>query len=70
MLASPLKALADYVYAHKTAWTSVHPVIASLRVDEGSLADIRSEAFDTLVDNYSSRRVRGFLEGLRRDMRQ
>lgn len=70
MLASPLKALADYVYAHKLDWTSAHPVIESLRVEEGSLADIRSEAFDGLEDNYSSRHVRRFLEGLRRDLKQ
>ncbi len=70
MLASPLKALADYVYTHNMDWTSIRPVIESLRVDEVSLADIRSEAFDRLEDNYSSRHVQRFLEGLRRDLKR
>jgi len=68
LMASPLKALADYVYAHRLDWISVGPVISSLRVDESSLAGIKVESFDRLLANYSSRRVRRFLEGLRKDL--
>ena len=68
LMASPLKALADYVYAHKLDWISAGPVIKSLRVDEASLADIKAEMFESLLANYSSRRVRRFLEGLRKDL--
>jgi hypothetical protein len=68
LMASPLKALADYVYAHKLDWISASPVIESLRVDESSLAGIDSESFDRLLANYSSRRLRQFLEGLRKDL--
>jgi len=70
LLASPLKALADYVYVHKRDWDSAGPVIESMRVDEASLGSIEATAFDRLKDNYSSRRVRRFLEGLRRDLRR
>jgi hypothetical protein len=35
-MASPLKALADYVYAHRLDWASAGPIIESLRVDESS----------------------------------
>ena len=68
MLASPLKALADYVYVHKCAWDGARPVIESLRVDENLLAGIDSECFDRLSANYASRRVRRFLQGLRKDV--
>jgi hypothetical protein len=68
LMASPLKALADYVYAHKLDWVSVGPVIESLRVDESSLAGIKVETFERLLTNYSSARVRRFLEGLRKDL--
>jgi hypothetical protein len=68
LLASPLKALADYVYAHKCDWDSARPVIESLRVDEGLLVGIEAEAFDRLLTNYSSLRVRRFLAGLRKDL--
>jgi phage terminase large subunit-like protein len=68
LLASPLKALADYVYVHRRDWESARPVVESLRVDEGLLAGVEVEAFDTLVANYSSLRVRRFLNGLRKDL--
>jgi len=68
LLASPLKALADYVYAHRLDWISASPVIESLRIDESSLAGIKVETFERLLANYSSRRVRRFLEGLRKEL--
>jgi hypothetical protein len=68
LMASPLKALADYVYAHRLDWISANPVIESLRVDESSLSCVETEIFDRLLANYSSRRVRRFLEGLRKDL--
>jgi len=68
LIASPLKALADYVYAHRLDWASTGPVIESLRVDESSLTSINLEIIDRLIDNYSSRRVRRFLKGLRKDL--
>jgi len=68
LLASPLKALADYIYVHKRDWSSARPVAESLRVDGGLLAGVDTEAFDRLLANYSSMRVRRFLEGLRKDL--
>ena len=68
LVASPLKALADYVYAHKCDWTSARPVVESLRVDESSLAGIPAEEFDVLAGNYTSQRVRRFLKGLRKEL--
>jgi len=70
MLASPLKALADYVYVHKQDWNSARPVVESLRVDESLLAGVAPETFDELLANYSSLRVRRFLKGLRKDLKQ
>lgn len=70
LLASPLKALADYVHVHKMDWTSARPVIGSLRVDESLLASVEAETFSRLLANYSSLRVRRFLEGMRPACRQ
>ena len=70
LLASSLKALTDYVYVHKCDWIAAAPVIESLRVDEDLLAAIEIEAIDRLGDNYSSLRVRRFLEGLRKDLKR
>jgi predicted transcriptional regulator of viral defense system len=68
LLASPLKALADCVYAHKRDWRSARPVVESLRVDESALAAVDPASFDRLLANYPARRVRRFLEGLRKDL--
>jgi len=68
LLASPLKALADYVYVHKRDWISARPVVESLRVDESPLASVAPDAFDRILANYSSLRVRRFLDGLRKDL--
>lgn len=68
LLASPLKALADYVYVHKRDWASARPVVESLRVDESSLAGVTAKEFDELEGNYTSQRVRRFLKGLRKEL--
>lgn len=64
-VASPLKALADYVYVHRCDWDTPEPVIGSLRVDRDQLESIDDEAIEGLTRNYRSRRVVRFLEGLR-----
>jgi hypothetical protein len=70
LIASPIKALADYVYVHKCDWDSARPVVESLRVDEGLLLSVEAQEFDRLVANYSSGRVRGLLDGLRKDLKR
>ena len=65
---SPLKALGDYVYVHKCDWASARPVVESLRVDESLLAGVEDGQFAKLLDNYTSRRIRRFLEGLRKEL--
>jgi len=70
LLATPLKALADYVYAHKQDWSSTRPVVESLRVDEGLLRSVDAQMIDDLLTNYPSPRVRRFLQGLRKDLKR
>ena len=67
-LASPLKALADYVYVHACDWESARPLVESLRVEESSLNAITRPSIDRLTGNCNSRRVRRFLEGLGKDL--
>ena len=68
LIASPLKALADYVYYHRLAWTSADPLIKSLRIEENQLSELLQSDFDELDGNYASIRVRRFLAGLRKDL--
>lgn len=52
LTASPMKALADYIYTHRLDWVSINPVIDSLRVEEimfrqtepGASSDCRNES--------------------------
>ena len=66
--ATPLKALADYIYLHRLNWDSSIPLLESLRIDEDSLHDISLDDFLELEGNYSNARVNRFLAGLRKDL--
>lgn len=68
MIASPLKALADYVYFHKVDWTSIDPIIKSLRIEEEQLEELVRADFDEVEGNYKSVRVRRFLQGIKKDV--
>lgn len=67
-LATPLKALSDYVYVCRRDWYSAGPLVESLRVDEEALAGLTSEMFDEVAPLYRSARVRRFLAGLRKEL--
>jgi predicted transcriptional regulator of viral defense system len=69
LIASPLKALADYVYAHKRNWIGLKPIIESLRVEPEEFEQLTAGEFDEIADNYTSRRVQRFCHGLRKDLR-
>jgi hypothetical protein len=64
-MATPLKALADYVYANKLDWLGVEPLTESLRIDPADLSFAKEE-INEIENAYHSKRVTLFLEGLRK----
>ena len=68
LMAEPLKALADYVYAPHCPWDSATPVRESLRVDEQALAELDASSFEPLLNQYRSRHMQLFLLGFRKDL--
>ena len=69
LIATPWKALADFVYVHRCDWRSLEPVVESLRVPREALLDAANpNELAELSGNYTSRRVRRFLAGLREEM--
>jgi len=66
--ATPLKALADYVYLHNCEWTTSEPLLESLRIDEEHIHEIREIDFCELERNYSNGRVNRFLQGLKEEL--
>ena len=67
-IATPLKALVDYVYVYKKNWRGLEPLMNSLRIEENDLKSIQSEELNVLKDNYKSRRVQQFINGLKKDL--
>jgi predicted transcriptional regulator of viral defense system len=70
LMATPWRALADYVYVHKLAWTGLGPVIESLRVDPacfkgGGAGPLLGE----LKRATRSERVRAFLDGVKKELK-
>lgn len=66
-IATPLKALADYVALHRADWKGVEPLIESLRLPPSCIGDIEPDECVALAANYRSRRVLRFLAGLGRE---
>jgi predicted transcriptional regulator of viral defense system len=68
LMASPMKALADYVYVHKKDWAGLKPAAESMRIEPEEFESVTSEDLDALIENYTSRRVQKFIKGLRKDL--
>jgi hypothetical protein len=67
--AKPLKALADYVYYRKEEWTTLDPLVNSLRIEIDDLETLRGVDFNELEGNYESSLVEKFLSGIRKELR-
>lgn len=63
LMASPAKALADYLYVHQLKWVRVQEPMGSLRIESDELACVRADELRALRENYSNGRVKRFLTG-------
>lgn len=62
-MASPAKALADYVYVRRLTWTGIDAAIGSLRIEPEELTSVEPSELLELAANYGSGRVKRFLNG-------
>lgn len=60
-MASPAKALADYVYVHRPNWAGIDEASESLRIESDDWAAVAPEQLDGLAGNYANHRVTCFL---------
>lgn len=68
--ATPLKALADYISWIGYEWTTLEPLFESLRIEEESLEELKSEDFDELQGNYPCYpNTEKFLAGIRKELK-
>jgi hypothetical protein len=69
VMAKPLKALADSIYEHKLNWTTLHPLVESMRIEIEDLESLTADDFNGIEGNYESSRVENFLSGIRKELR-
>jgi hypothetical protein len=67
--AKPLKALADYIYERSLDWTTIEPLVESLRIEIDDLETLTGDDFNELEGNYESSFVERFLSGIRKELR-
>jgi len=70
LLASPLRALADYVYIKKIDWESLDYLISGMRIDLEQLTQINRNHFLEMKKIYRSRRVLHFLDSLKQELKK
>lgn len=63
-MATPLKALIDYVYIYRKPWKDLKPVLESLRVDPSELEKQNWKDLEKLLPEYKSRKVEKFIKGI------
>jgi hypothetical protein len=68
LIATPLRALADYVYIRKINWTGLNYLLEGLRIEREELEAITTQMFDELMAVYPSKRVLSFLQKLRKSL--
>lgn len=68
-IASPIKALADMVYARKRTWESIEDLSEDLRIDIESFHNSDRDLLIELIENYPSLRVQQTLKILLKGLR-
>ena len=66
LMATPWKALCDYVFCYKKDWTTLQPLIESLRISPENLPTLRYEDIQKLNAYYHNRRISRFLSGIQK----
>jgi hypothetical protein len=60
-MASPAKALADYVYLHRESPKRIEAIAGSLRIEQEDWTSVCTQELEALIHNYTNHRVLGFL---------
>lgn len=63
-MASPWRAIADYVYCYKKNWRNIEPLVDSLRMEPETIPKLTQEEADLLIEYYHHHRVTQFLLGV------
>lgn len=68
LVATPWRALADYVYTHKADWKGLKPVVESLRVDAERFKNVDFCLLDEVKESTQSTRVKVFMDRVKKEL--
>lgn len=67
-MATPWRALVDYVYFYKKDWAGIQPLIEDLRVDAASLKEADLSVLNELGQSLECNRIKNFIEGIQKEL--
>jgi len=67
-MATPWRAVADYVYINRKDWRGVDPLIKSLRIEGDDFGKTTREELESIDLSFGKRRVTRFLRGVIREL--
>ncbi len=65
-MASPWRAISDYVYCYKRNWSNIEPLVESLRMEKEEIPKLMQEEAEQLIEYYNQQRITQFLLGVMR----
>ncbi|MFM8453450.1 MAG: hypothetical protein ACKOAD_00410 [Gammaproteobacteria bacterium] len=68
LIASPLRALADYIYERKIQWTELDFLTDGLRIELDSLNTLNQKNFEEIIRVYRNKRVLDFIKNLKQSL--
>lgn len=70
LIATPEKALLDYVYMQRLPWKGIAPLLGSLRMEPSDLQSLNIPLLLTLAKQYKRRRITTFAARLAEDLKR
>ncbi len=67
LMASPWRAIADYVYCYKKNWRNIEPLVESLRMEQEDIPKLTKEEAELLIEYYHCHRITKFFTGVLRN---
>lgn len=68
LMATPWKALIDYVYIYKKEWRGIEPIMKSLRVEKENLEKTDFALLNQMEEAYKNSRIKKFIKGVKKDL--
>jgi len=68
LMASPWRALADYIYAYRKTWKGLKPVVEDLRIDPENFKNTDFKELEELYNSAQNSRVKVFIEKSKKEL--